>query len=179
MTAVWTYNPDQSWQVAYSGVVSQTYAAYTAFYNAAGVEVSAAFSNGAAEPWTPRSDGSDSGALVDSAIDIESLTADDLINLGGSSVHSIQSRDASLQFSVAQAVAIEHDDANFAQGWHRAERHAGGVIQRWSAGCAAAPARARIVIRETARRGSYWRATPQAAGTELHAERIYVAGSRG
>ena len=47
----WTYNPDGSYQIAYTGVSGAAYTGYTVQYGANGKRTSETFSNGLVETW--------------------------------------------------------------------------------------------------------------------------------
>ena len=54
----WTYNPDGSYQIAYTGVSGAAYTGYTVQYGVNGKPTSETFSNGLVETWTYNPDGS-------------------------------------------------------------------------------------------------------------------------
>ena len=58
LVETWTYNPDGSYQIAYTGVSGAAYTGYTVQYGANGKPTSETFSNGLVETWTYNPDGS-------------------------------------------------------------------------------------------------------------------------
>jgi len=58
MTAVWTYNSDGSYTIAYAGVTGEAYTSNTINYGSDGKATSAAYGNGMMATWSYNADGS-------------------------------------------------------------------------------------------------------------------------